>query len=106
MSRSRLATERAAQRTGITGPIAEPDFQTRADHNGYRVRVDAEVRRMTDTERLDWFEKAMMEEHTNTPIYQDGAWGYPYLVNGSPMGGGVGFRRVGNLREAIDAAME
>lgn len=31
----------AAPNAQLTGPIAEPDFETTTDHNGYRVRVDA-----------------------------------------------------------------
>jgi hypothetical protein len=60
-----------------------------------------------DSARLDWLESAMSSSHPSVPHYDELAgFGYPYLVNGSPMGGGVGFRGCGSLREAIDAARE
>ena len=60
----------------------------------------------SDTARLDWLEMAMSTNHSCTPYYDDKVgFGYPYLVNGSPMGGGVGFYNTGaSLRNAIDAA--
>ena len=45
----------------LTGPIAEPDFQTKPADNGYRVRVDAEVRRMTETCEMVIIETASFE---------------------------------------------
>ena len=61
---------------------------------------------MNDKERIDWLESAMANEHPSIPTYQDGGWGYPYLISGTPSGGGVGFKRFNSLREAIDEAMK
>jgi len=58
-----------------------------------------------DAERLDWLEVSMASNHKSTPYHDGTGFGFPYLVHGSPMGGGVGFHGCDSLRAAIDAAM-
>lgn len=57
-------------------------------------------------EALEWALDQAGAEHPHYPERsEDGGWQFPYLVHGSPMGGGVGHARYATALEAVRAAM-
>jgi len=55
-------------------------------------------------EALEWALDCAYTEHPHYPYREDGVWVYPYLVHGTPMGGGVGLARFDTAFEAVTAA--
>jgi len=56
-----------------------------------------------DAENFRWLQEN--PEHKHVPVFDEGKWGFPYLVsNAFGFGGGVGFCHFESLSEAIKAA--
>ena len=64
--------------------------------------LEAEVERLR--EALEWALDCAGTEHPHYPYREDGMWVYPYLVHGTPMGGGVGLANFDTALEAVTAA--
>jgi len=54
---------------------------------------------------LEWALDKARADHPHYPERTGGGWHFPYLVHGSPLGGGVGHARYGTALEAVKAAM-
>jgi len=59
------------------------------------------------TKALEWaLERCSDSDHPHYPEKNHlGMWSYPYLINGSPMGGGVGEASFDTALEAVESAI-